>query len=114
MIDAKENLLLKSECSLKVVKIMQIIGAEKKGKKVKIITSDKELETVKSLQEIEQELGKMFYRIHYNTLVNLLRIKELLLEENKVIMENNKAYPVAKRRKKEFIGILNKNCKAII
>ncbi|MFO7969088.1 MAG: LytTR family DNA-binding domain-containing protein [Candidatus Izemoplasmatales bacterium] len=86
---------------------MQIISAHKVEYKVIITTSENCFDIGQTLSNLEQMLGHPFFRIRNNVIINLYRIKYFNKDKNKVIMDNESFFVVAKRRKNEFLKIIN-------
>lgn len=102
-----DKILLKRNNKLIFVERQKILSIQKENKKVRIITNQTEYLSGKSLSEIEESLGSMFFRIRNDVIINMLNIKNLDLTTNKVLIGNSKEYRIAKRRKKEFVEKLD-------
>lgn len=63
-------------------------------------TIDQLLEFQGNLQDIDNQLGETFSRVHRSYLVNLEKIKMLDAKENKIIMSNEEACFVSRDKKK--------------
>lgn len=64
----------------------------------------------KSLKEIAELLPKYFYRIHTSHLINLEKLKRYVKEDGGYAeMEDGSNIPIARRRKMEFVNLLQSN-----
>lgn len=50
---------------------------------------------------------EFFFRVHASVIINISHIKEIIGAE--VVMVNNVHFPIAQRRKKEFLELLKRN-----
>ena len=92
------------------IKTQNIIRCEAEGNYVIIYQSGKEkILITKNLGDIESMLdAKEFFRVHNSHLVNLSHIKKYVKGDGGyVIMSDNSTVDVARRKKEEFMQVLN-------
>jgi len=110
-ISKNNKLALPTQEGLVFIDINEIIRCEADGKYTHcFIKEGKRLYSTRSLKDFEEQLStRGFCRIHHAHLVNLNHIKNYVKGEGgQVIMTNNDAVIVSKRKKEEFLSRLNK------
>ena len=95
---------------LTFVKVGDILYCEASSNYTEITVTDNKKHIVsRTLKEYEDLLGDQnFYRIHHSTLINLNQIKKYVRGDGGyVIMNNDKALDVSKRKKDGFLARIN-------
>ena len=83
-------LFIKKKKNLKKTPVSEILYVEVEGRYCNIITENERFVVLISLSKIHDLLGQgRFVRTHRNYLVNMERIREIIPEENLVIVEGN-------------------------
>lgn len=105
-----DSIEIKSGSVLFVLKSSEIIYVEKVLSKCIIYFENKKIETVESLNSLENRLGKFpnFVRCHKSFIVNFNHIQELQLMENKVILSNNLCCFIGRHYKSNVMEIYSK------
>ena len=83
------------------LKYRDVIYVESNGRKSIIHSEGKSYDVYKQMSEFENELGKMFFRIHRGYLVNMQHIKGYSRTE--VYMDNGESLIISKYKYGEFI-----------
>lgn len=92
------------------IKVSDIIYCEASSAYTNVyLKDDKKMVASKPLGDFELLLmSHKFFRIHHSYLINLNRIKEFLRHEGGyVTMENNKQLEVSRRKRQEFLALIN-------
>ena len=67
------------------------------------LSNNKKIVATKRLKDICETLDDtIFYRVHNSYLVNLTKIKEVIKNQNYVVLENDKKIPISRQRKAVF------------
>ncbi|TAJ11677.1 DNA-binding response regulator [Marinilabiliaceae bacterium JC017] len=103
-----EKLVLKTQESIHVVKIEDIIYCMSDGSYTHIITGDQKIVVSRLIKEYAELLKEHhFIRIHQSYLINMNKIVRYN-KEGYVHLENSTSLPVAARRKEQFLNELER------
>ncbi|MBR1741419.1 MAG: response regulator transcription factor [Lachnospiraceae bacterium] len=97
----KRTLHIKTRTNHFTIEHKSILYLENQGRKVKIHTGEKVIEVYAVMNELEQQLGKGFYRCHRGYLVNMDYISEY--DHTSIMLRNGESVYLAKERYGEFI-----------
>lgn len=86
-----------------VVNLSDVYYIEFENRRVVIHTRTGLVTCVKTLQYIEEQMPKTFFRCHSAFLINLLEVESL---QGQYVIVAGKMIPISKHRRKEFIGAL--------
>ncbi|MBN1113650.1 MAG: response regulator transcription factor [Bacteroidales bacterium] len=101
-----EKIVLKTQESIHIVKISDIIYCMSDGSYTNIITKDKKIIVSTLIKEYTELLKEhMFIRVHQSYLINMNKVISYN-KEGYVILEGNISVPVAGRRKEYFLSEL--------
>lgn len=87
-----------------LIHIKDILYAEtvKKGKKIRIVTEEREYLDSRSLEEFEEKVSDVgLYRCHRCFLVNFSSIGSY--DKSEIILKNNETVPLSRRRAQDFV-----------
>jgi len=99
-----EKISLETEGKLILIPTNTISYVEADGNYVTFyLNTNKKIVASKRLKDICEMLDTtIFYRIHNSYLVNLTKIKEVIKNQNYIVLENNKKIPISRQRKAVF------------
>ena len=101
------KIILKKSDKFFVIEKLKIISIQKEDSIVKIITSQDIFYSNKTLKNIEDDLESCFFRLRNDVIINMLRIDRVNISSNTVFMDNKQEFIIAKRKKKEFVDVIN-------
>ena len=103
---AEDLISFRTQESIEVVKMADILYCRAEGAYSIIVTKDNELLVSKHLKDIEQELpSSMFIRAHHKYLVNVNHILRYnRLQSSSLDLSNGTSIPVSIRKKEELIS----------
>lgn len=78
-----------------------ILYIESRGKKVEIHTKGETIEAYASMNELEAQLGKGFFRCHRGYLVNMAYVAEY--DSESITLNNGEYVYMAKEKYREFV-----------
>lgn len=99
--DDKRILHIKTRANHFTIEHRNILYVENQGRKVKIHTGEKVIEVYAVMNELEQQLGNVFYRCHRGYLVNMDYISEY--DHTSIMLHNGESVYLAKERYGKFI-----------
>lgn len=105
----QHNILIPTTKGLQLERIKNILCICAEGSYCELIlTSGARYIISKNLSSLARLLpDETFFRVHASVLINIAHIREII--ENEVFMENDLRFPIAQRRKKEFLDVLKKS-----
>ncbi|KYG79639.1 hypothetical protein AWN68_17700 [Roseivirga echinicomitans] len=107
--ERQDNILIPTTKGLQLEKTnnIQNICAEGSYCELMLISGAKHMIS-KNLSSLTKLLpSHTFFRIHTSVVINIAHIKEVIGTE--VVMSNDCRFPIAQRRKKEFVDFLKRN-----
>lgn len=108
--DKNRKLILKTQDSIYITEIRDIIRCHADGNYTTFYTTDGNTIMVsQQLGEYEEMLGDFnFFRVHQSHLINLEHVKKFEKKDGgAVIMKDNSSVPVSQRRKEFFLKVIN-------
>ncbi|OEK06900.1 LytR/AlgR family response regulator transcription factor [Roseivirga misakiensis] len=109
----ENNILIPTTKGVQLEKIKNILCVCAEGSYSELIlTSGAKHMISKNLSNLTSLLpDQTFFRIHSSVIINISHIVEII--ENEVVMTNDFHFPIAQRRKKEFLEFLKRNSLAL-
>jgi DNA-binding LytR/AlgR family response regulator len=109
--DSTSLLSLKEKDNFVVVNFNDVLMIKTENKVVHVFTSNKRYTSNKRLYELEEILGKDFFRISKSTIINLMEIEKVFYSFNgqmNVMMKNGSIDIISRKylkKFKEYIGL---------
>ena len=97
----EQKLLIRSNGSTIGVALQDIYYIESEGRKSIVVQRDRRSAYYKKTEELAQELGDGFYRVHRSFLVNMAHVRSYT--RTQVVLDNGEAIPMSKYRYAGFV-----------
>lgn len=97
----KQSIMIPHNNGKKIIPISEIYYAESQDHKVIVHTYNGDLEYYGKMQDLENELSEVFFRIHRSCLINLLYVEEY--SKNEVVITNGDILLISKYKYPDFV-----------
>lgn len=104
--DQREYFTVKIMDIVKHIPLEEIMFFETSGRthRIELHALNDRFDFIGSIQELEEQLGSRFFRVHRAYLVNLERIQELDLKHREILMDNGEKCLFSRNVKGELLG----------
>lgn len=96
-------LFVKKSAILYKIRPKDISHVEVEGRYCKICTSNNNFIVESSLVDFHKKLPEIFSQVHRKYVVNTAMIKEIHINDNLIVLEDNKTITISRRYKYEFL-----------
>jgi len=101
--EEQHTLLVKTGASYHSIPVENILYAENNGRKIILHTKEGLLEFYGKMNDLEEELGKTFFRCHRGYLVSLSHVSGY--DSGNIYLKNGESIYLAKRKSTEFAKV---------